>query len=52
VVEDNANMFMAKWDIKDGFWGMDCAKGEEWSFAYLLPQARDQPIHLVVPKSL
>jgi hypothetical protein len=28
---------MAKWDIKDGFWHMDCEKGEEYNFAYVLP---------------
>jgi len=25
---------MAKRDIKDGFWRMDCRDGEEWNFAY------------------
>ena len=30
---DNEKIFMAKWDIKDGFWRMDCADGEEWNFA-------------------
>jgi hypothetical protein len=44
--------FMAKWDIKDGFWWMDCAKGEEWNFAYVLPQLEGEPIKLVVPTSL
>jgi hypothetical protein len=27
--DPSANIFMAKWDIKDGFWRMDCAEGEE-----------------------
>jgi hypothetical protein len=36
--DDTAKIFMAKWDIKDGFWQMDCAAGEEWNFAYVLPQ--------------
>jgi len=35
---DDAKIFMAKWDIKDGFWRMDCRDGEEWNFAYVLPQ--------------
>ena len=35
---DDAKRFMAKWDIKDGFWRMDCRVGEEWNFAYVLPQ--------------
>ena len=25
----DAKIFMAKWDIKDGFWRMDCQEGEE-----------------------
>ena len=31
--DDNAKIFMAKWDIKDGFWRMDCEEGEEYNFA-------------------
>jgi hypothetical protein len=27
--DEAAKVFMAKWDIKDGFWRMDCAEGEE-----------------------
>jgi hypothetical protein len=26
-------VFMAKFDIKDGFWRLNCKKGEEWNFA-------------------
>ncbi len=33
-----SKIFMAKWDIKDGFWRMCCENGEEWNFAYVLPQ--------------
>ncbi len=50
--DDDAKIFMAKWDIKDGFWRMDCAAGEEWNFAYMLPQEEGQPTTLVVPTSL
>jgi hypothetical protein len=50
--DDDAKIFMAKWDIKDGFWQMDCAAGEEWSFAYVLLQEEGQPTMLVVPTSL
>ena len=32
-----ANIFQAKWDIKDGFGGLDCKEGEEWNFCYFLP---------------
>jgi hypothetical protein len=50
--DDNAKIFMAKWDIKDGFWRMHCEKGEEYNFAYVLPQEEGMPITLVVPTSL
>ncbi len=51
-MEENAKVFMAKWDIKDGFWRMDCTKGEEWNFAYVLPQPKGAPKQLVIPTSL
>jgi hypothetical protein len=50
--DKNAKIFMVKWDIKDGFWHMDCTEGEEWNFAYVLPQAEGKPTKLVVPTSL
>ncbi len=50
--DQNAKVFMAKWDIKDGFWRMDCEEGEEWNFAYVLPQPEGEPIKLVIPTSL
>jgi hypothetical protein len=50
--EDDARIFMAKWDIKDGFWRFDVEEGAEWNFAYVLPQRTGQPIYLVVPTSL
>jgi hypothetical protein len=50
--EDDAQIFMAKLDIKDGFWRMDCCEGDEWNFAYVLPQQEGKPITLVVPISL
>ncbi len=50
--DDDAKIFMEKWDIKDGFWRMDCAAGEEWNFAYVLPQEEGKPIMLMVPTSL
>ena len=45
-------VFMAKYDIKDGFWRMQCQEGEEWNFAYVLPQHEGEPVRLVVPASL
>ncbi len=46
---------MAKFDIKDGFWRLDCQEGEEYNFAYVLPQPDDTPKDewiIVVPTSL
>jgi hypothetical protein len=40
---------MVKWDIKDGFWRMDCSDGKQWKFAYVLPQPTGEPIVLVIP---
>ena len=48
----NDKVFMAKWDIKDGFWRLDAQKDEEWNFAYVLPQEEGKPIKLVIPTSL
>jgi hypothetical protein len=49
---DDAKIFMAKWDVKDGFWRMCCEDGEERNFTYVLPQCTGVPIRLVVPTSL
>ena len=35
--DEDVKIFMAKWDVKDGFWRLNCAVGEEWNFAYMLP---------------
>ena len=51
-VDDNAKIFMAKWDIKDGFWRLDCESGEEWNFCYVLPSSAGNDPLLVVPTSL
>ncbi len=50
--EEDAKIFMAKWDIKDGFWRLDCEVGEEFNFAYVLPQAAGMPTVIVVPTLL
>ena len=51
--DDDATIFMAKWDIKDGFWRLDCEAGEEWNFSYVLPSSVESgDIILVVPTSL
>jgi hypothetical protein len=50
--DEDAKIFMAKWDINDGFWHMDCEIGEEYNFAYVLPQEEGTQLTLVVPPSL
>ena len=49
---EEEKIFMAKWDIKDGFWRLQCREGEEWNFAYVLPREEGLPTQLVVPTSL
>ena len=50
--DPTAKLFMAKWDIKDRFWCMDCKEGEEWNFTYILPQSKGGPVKLEVPTLL
>ena len=50
--EEDACIFMAKWDVKDGFWRLDAEESAEWNFAYVLPQHPGQPCYLMVPTSL
>ena len=51
-VEDDVVILMAKWDIQDDFWCLNCHEGEEWNFSYVWPQAPGEPVRLVVPSSL
>jgi hypothetical protein len=50
--DKNNQIFMAKWDIKDGFWRLDTQAGDKWNFTYVLPQAPGEPVKIVVPSSL
>jgi len=50
--EEDACIFRAKWDVKDGFWRLDAEDGAEWNFSYVLPQHPGQPCYLMVPTSL
>ena len=42
----------SKLDIKDGFWIMVCAVGEEWNFSYVLPNHPEAPTELVISSGL
>ncbi len=45
-------ILMAKYDIKDGFWRMDCRESDEWNFSLVLPQPPGKPNRIVVSTSL
>ena len=42
----------SKLDIKDGFWRMVYAVGEEFNFAYVLPNNPEAPTELVILPAL
>lgn len=46
--DDDAVILMAKWDIQDGFWRLNCREGKEWNFCYVWPQAPGEPRRIVV----
>ena len=46
------DLMFSKLDITDGFWRMVCEEGEEWNFAYILPNHPGEPIEIVVPSAL
>ena len=50
--EEEDIIFAGKMDGKDGFWRCVVAEGQEWNFAYVLPQKEGEPIRLVIPTSL
>jgi hypothetical protein len=50
--DKNNKILMAKWDIKDGFWHLDAKTGDDWNFAYVLPQPPGEPMKIVVSSSL
>jgi len=52
ATKDEDAVYLAKFDIKDGFWRLVCEEGAEWNFAYVLPQEEGQPVKLVIPTSL
>jgi hypothetical protein len=52
TADKDAKIFLAKWDIKDGFWRLNCESGQEWNFAYVLPEATTSDPKLVIPTSL
>lgn len=50
--EEDGDIMLMKLDIKDGFWRMVCAEGQEWNFAYVLPNHPGEPVEIVVPSAL
>ncbi len=49
---DDNKIFMAKWDIKDGFWRLNANAGDKWNFSYVLPQPPGEPVKIVILTSL
>ena len=45
---EDVKVFMATWDIKDGFWRLDCEGEEEYNFVYVLPHKEKLPAKLVI----
>jgi len=50
--DDDAVILMAKWDIQDGFWRLNCRDGEVLNFCYVWPQEPGEPTCLILPNSL
>ena len=50
--DEDINIFIARWEIKDGFWRLNCVLGEELNLKYVLPQEMGEKVRLVVPTSL
>jgi len=38
--DNNAKIFMKKWDIKDGFWWLDCMAGRNGTSSMSSPNLR------------
>jgi hypothetical protein len=45
--DDYSKIFMAKWDLKDGFWQMDCQAGESTILPTSSPKRRECQSHLL-----
>ena len=50
--DQDTPLFLAKWDIKDGFWRLMTERGSEYNFAYVLPQEEGKPPRIVIPTPL
>ena len=48
----DVKIFSAKWYVQDRFRRLVAEDGEEWNFAYVLPQEEGEPTKLVIPTSL
>jgi len=45
-------IYMAKWDLKDGFWRLAVSQQDAWHFCHLLPSLPGEPPMVVIPTSL
>ena len=49
---NNGPVSMMKVDLTDGLWRVMAKEGEEWNFAYVLPNHPDEPNEIVVPAAV
>ena len=52
IDESKGPVSMMKVDLTDGFWRVMAQEGEEWNFAYVLPNHPGKPTEIVVPAAL
>ena len=46
------DIVQTKLDITDGFWRVMCKIGQEYNFAYVLPNHPGEPVEIVIPAAL
>jgi hypothetical protein len=49
--EDDVVLF-SKIDLSDGLWRMIVEEGQQWSFAYVMPDPPGSPIRIIIPSQL
>jgi hypothetical protein len=45
-------VLFSKIDLSDGFWRMVVEEGQQWNFAYVMPDPPGSPVRIVVPSQL
>ena len=50
--DKDADVFMGKWDIKDGVYRLGCKEGEKYNLSYVLLREEELSIKLAIPTAL